>query len=107
VTIASTKGGLVFIAGCDPELVICIGEIQTGVVFGALETIKELRHQGESIAILGGDLIELAIIDAETERTIRFLDKEDGRTEGRLGGTDEAFRNHCIDVVFEGLQLCF
>src|SRR5277367_470544 len=64
VTIASTEGGFVFIAFCDPQLIVRICHIEARKVFSAFETIEELRDERESVTILDCDIIELAVIDA-------------------------------------------
>src|SRR5277367_5733849 len=77
VTITSTEGGLVFIAVCDAELVVCIGYIQARKLCSTFQTIEKLRNEWEGIAILDSDIVELSIINAETEGTIRLFDEED------------------------------
>jgi len=82
VTITSTEGGLVFIAVCNPELVICVGHIQARKSISAFEAIEELRNEWEGVTVLDGDIVELSIIDAETEGTIRLFDEEDRGAKG-------------------------
>jgi len=43
VTVAGTESGFVLITFCNPELIVCICHIETGEVFGILETIEKLR----------------------------------------------------------------
>src|SRR5271170_8005748 len=64
VTIASTEGSFVFIAFCNPQLIVRICHIEARKVFSAFETIAELRDERESVTILDCDIIELAVIDA-------------------------------------------
>src|ERR1700743_1801488 len=99
--ILSTECCFVLITSRDPELVVGICHIEAGVVLGILEAVKKLGHKGEGITVLNCNLIELTIIDTKAEGAIWLFDEENGRSEGRLGGTDEPFGNHFINVLFE------
>jgi hypothetical protein len=107
VAIAGTKGGFVFIAFCNPKLVVCICHIEACEVLGVLETIEKLRDEREGISILDGDIVELAIINTKAEGAIRLFDKENRGAERRLRRTNESFGNHVVDIVLQSLEFRF
>jgi hypothetical protein len=54
-----------------------MSEVNHCIDLGLPWCIKEIRGKGEWIVVLLGDFIQAAEIDAESEQTILFLDKED------------------------------
>ena len=107
VAIAGTESGFVFVAFCNPQLVVCIHHIQPGKVFRIFEAVEKLRDEREGIAVLDCDVVELVIVDTKTEGAIRLFDEENWGTKGGLRWANESFGDHVVDIILQSSELSF
>jgi len=91
VTVPGSKGRLPFFPFGHSEQVVTISHVQGREAFCLTDLVQELRDQGEGVSVLDRDLVDSAVIHAETEAAVSLLDKEDGGTGGGLGVSDEPF----------------
>ena len=74
--ISCAEGGFPFVSGCDADQMIRVPEINLGIDTGLPRRIEEIGYQRKRIPILPSDFVESSIIDAESERTVFFLDEK-------------------------------
>jgi len=91
VTLPSSESCLPFFSFGHSEQVVTISHVQGREAFCLTDLVQELRDQGEGVSVLDRDLVDSAVIHAETEAAVSLLDKEDGGTGGGLGVSDEPF----------------
>jgi hypothetical protein len=66
LSIAGSESGFVFFARGDPDEIESVSKIQLGEELFTLQTIKELRNQGQGITVLDGDTIKRVIINTQS-----------------------------------------
>ncbi len=105
--VTGPESRLPFVSFSDADVVVSGSEIDFGVDAGGAKAIKKVADEGDRIAVLLGDTIESAIVEAKPEGSVFLLREEDGGAGGRVGGTDEAFSEHVIKVFTNGFELGF
>ena len=59
-----------------------MSKVDLGIDLSLVRCIKKVSNEWKQILILLFNFVESSIVDAKAKRTILFLDKEDGSTEG-------------------------
>ena len=80
--IPSPEGGLGNVLGVDADLVVAMTQVDLGKNRGTMEAVEEFINAGKGVAVLNGDVVKAAVVNAQTEGTIFFADKEDGGAVG-------------------------
>ncbi len=86
--VTGPESRLPFVSFSDADVVVSGSEIDFGVDAGGAKAIKKVADEGDRIAVLLGDTIESAIVDAKPEGSVFLLREEDGGAGGRVGGTE-------------------
>ena len=72
----------------DVDIVVSPSDVELGEVFCILEFINKVGDEGEGVGISDDMLIQVVVILAGTEFPILFLDKEEEKGLGEVGGVD-------------------
>jgi hypothetical protein len=91
------EGSLPFL---DTDVVVSPTNVELGEVLGALESVDDIRDEGERVPVLDCDLVELPIVLHKAELAVLLLDKEDWQCDQGLGWLDVAFP----EVLFEEID---
>jgi hypothetical protein len=67
--------------------------------------VKEVGDEGKGISVFLGDLVEPAVVHAQSETSIFFPHEEDQSSVQRIGGSDETAPNVVFNEGSEGPQL--
>jgi hypothetical protein len=102
--IASAEGGLPFFTFRDVNKVIGVMKVDFGVGAGFPRGIKEVGDEGKGILVFLGDLVEPAVVHAQSETSVFFPHKEDWSSVWRVGGSDETAPNVVFNEGSEGTQ---
>ena len=105
VTVAGAEGGLGNIAGVDANLMVAGAEVNLGEILGTLKAVEEFVDARQRVAVLDGDVVECAIVDAHASGSVLLLDEQDRSAEGRLGGLDEASGSEFVELRAEFSEL--
>jgi hypothetical protein len=103
--IASAEGSLPFFTFCDVNKVIGVTKVDFGVGVGFPRGINEVGDEGKGISIFLGDLVEPAVVHAQSETSVFFPHEEDRSSMWRVGGSDETAPNVVFNEGSEGTQL--
>ena len=76
-SVSCLERGLPLIALRNTYQVISMTEVNLSVNTSFARRMEEVGNEQQGISVLLGDPVEDAVIDAETKRTILFLDEED------------------------------
>ena len=98
VTVAGAEGGLGNVVGVDADLVVAGAEVNLGEVLGTLKAVEEFVDARQRVAVLDGDVVERAVVDAHARGAVLLLDEQDRSAEGRLGGLDEAGSSEFVEL---------
>ena len=71
-----------FISRCDANEVVCMSKVNLGIDSSLTRHIEKVSNEWKQIPILLCNFVKSSIINTKVKRTILFLDKEDGSTEG-------------------------
>ena len=77
VAVAHPEGHLPLITLLDLDQVVHQPDVKLSVHFHADQPVKRLVDQGQRVAVLLGEVVELSIVDTQLQGAILFLHKED------------------------------
>lgn len=77
VSISSAEGSLPLVTLFDADEVVSTAKVELGEDFCVLQAVEGLGNEREGVSVLDGDFVEAAIVDAEAEGAVLFLDEED------------------------------
>ena len=91
MAIAGPERGLPFVSFLDADKVVGAEKVDLGKNDGALQLVKVVRNQRQRVAVLHGDRVQLAVVDARTQTSLmRLGNKKHGRAARRLAGSNKA-----------------
>jgi hypothetical protein len=80
-------------------------KVDFGVGAGFPWGVKEVGDEGKGISVFLGDLVEPAVVHAQSETSILFPHEENRSSMRRVGGSDETAPNVVFNEGSEGTQL--
>ena len=69
------KSCFLFVTFSNSYLIICICQVQLSKIFGITQTIEQFINQGQWVAIVDCQIVELLIIYIQIKATVFFLNK--------------------------------
>ena len=102
--IANVEGSLPFFTFCDANKVVSVMKVDFGVGAGFPWGVEEVRDEGKGISVFLGNLVEPAVVHAQSEASIFFPHKEDHGSVQRVGGSDETTHNVLFNEHSEGVE---
>ena len=84
VTVARAERGLRHVLGRDANLMVAAAQVDLAEVARTLQPIEQLVDARQRVAVLDGDVVQRAVVDAHAHGAILLLHEQDRRTEGRL-----------------------
>jgi hypothetical protein len=79
-------------------------KVDFGVGVGFLWGVEEVGDEGKGISVFLGDLVEPAVVHAQSETSVFFPHEEDRSSVQRVGGSDETAPNVVLNEGSEGTQ---
>jgi hypothetical protein len=80
-------------------------KVDFGVGAGFLRGVEEVGDEGKGISVFLGDLVQPAVVHAQSETSVFFPHEEDQSSVRRIGGSDETAPNVVFNEGSEGTQL--
>ena len=84
---------------------VAAAQVDLAEVLRALQPIEQLVDARQRVAVLDGDIVQRAIVDAHAHGTILLLHEQDRCTERRLARLDEAGLRQLLELLLELDQL--
>jgi hypothetical protein len=81
-----------------------VTKVDFGVGAGFPWGVKEVGDEGKGISVFLGDLVEPAVVHAQSETSVFFPHEEDRSSVRRVGGSDETTPNIVFNEGLEGTQ---
>jgi hypothetical protein len=85
--------------------VIGVTKVDFGVGVGFPRGVEEVGDEEKGISVFLGDLVEPAVVHAQSETSVFFPHEEDQSSMQRIGGSDETTPNIVFNEGLEGTQL--
>ena len=82
MAVARPEGHLPLVTLLDLDQVVHQPDVELGVHFHTNQPIEHLVDQGQTVAVLPGEVVELSIVDTQLQGAILVLHKEDGHPRG-------------------------
>jgi hypothetical protein len=82
-----------------------VTKVDFGVGAGFPRGVEEVGDEGKGISVFLGDLVEPAVVHAQSETSVFFPHEEDRSSVRRIGGSDETAPNVVFNEGSEGTQL--
>jgi hypothetical protein len=103
--IASTEGGLPFIAFGDPDQMVGVFKVDFSVDACSPGSVKKVRGKGNRIAVFLRDTVESSEIHAKSETTVLLTGEKNRSSTRGTGGADETSSEILIEEFPEGFEL--
>jgi hypothetical protein len=81
-------------------------KVNFGVGASFPQGVEEVGDEGKGISVFLGDLVEPAVVHAQSETSVLFPHKEDRSSMRRVGGSDETAPNIVFNEGSEGPWIC-
>ena len=91
--VASAEGGLPFFTFCDVNKVVCVTKVDFGIGAGFPRGVEEVGDERKGISVFLGDLVEPAVVNAQSKASVFFPHEEDRSSVRRIGGPNKAAPN--------------
>ena len=90
------EGSLPFFTFCNANKVVSVMKVDFGVGAGFPRGVEEVGDERKGVSVFLGDLVEPAVVHAQSKASVFFPHEEDRSSMRRIGGPNEP----APDVLF-------
>jgi hypothetical protein len=82
------EGGLPLMSVFDSDIIVSPSDIKLSEHLGIPEFVNEVRDEGKGVGVTNHVFVDITVVLAGSESSVRLFDKEEGGSLGGIRGTD-------------------